>query len=58
MQKNEYACIAYYRRDGGVDIATGTILDVDSESVVIDYENVRGPTTPTTISLSKIIDLL
>lgn len=58
MKRNEYACFAYTRDDGGVDIADGIVLEIDSQTVLIAYKNVRGPATPTRIGLSNIIDLL
>ena len=58
MTKNKYACFAYTRNDGGVDIADGIVLEVDSESVTIAYDNVIGPATPTQIGLSQIISHL
>ena len=58
MTKNEYACFAYTRSDGGTDIADGIVLEIDSESVLIAYDNARGPATPTRIGLSQISTLL
>lgn len=54
LNKNEYACFAYTRADGGTDIADGIVLELDSESVTIAYDNVIGPATPTQIGLSQI----
>ena len=58
LRVNEYACFAYTRSDGGTDIADGIVLEIDSESVLIAYDNARGPATPTRIGLSQISTLL
>jgi hypothetical protein len=56
FQRNEYACFAY-EVDGIMDIAEGNILDVDNDSIVIAYNNVRGPATPTRVLLNTIVDI-
>lgn len=56
FRRNEYACFAF-EVDGVVDIAEGNVLEVASDSVVIAYNNVRGPATPTRVSIDTIIDI-
>ena len=54
LRKNEYACFTYTTDDGDPDIADGNIVEVDPESIVIDYDNVFGPATRMRISLNQI----
>ena len=56
FRKNEYACFAF-ELNGVVDIAEGNILSVDDNEVVIAYNNVQGPPTPTSVSLRSIVDV-
>lgn len=56
IQVNQYACFAYTTQTGDVDIADGNVVEVDNDSVVIDYNNVIGPATPMRIGLNSIIE--
>ena len=54
LRQNEYACFTYTTDNGESDIADGNIVEVDSKSVVIDYDNVFGPATRMRIRRSQI----
>ena len=57
FKKSEYAWFTYTTDNGEVDIADGTIVETDNDSVVIDYNNVHGPATRMRIGLNQIGDV-
>lgn len=57
FRKNEYACFTFTTDNGEVDIADGIIVETENDSVVIDYNNVRGPATRMRIGLNQIGDI-
>jgi hypothetical protein len=56
FQENEYALFIYEDEDGRVDIADGIISKCYPDSIVIDYENTFGPSTPTRVLLKNILE--
>ncbi len=57
FQKNEYTCFTFTTDNGEVDIADGIIIETDNDSIVINYNNVRGPATRMRIGLNQISDI-
>ncbi|KKL82760.1 hypothetical protein LCGC14_1981510 [marine sediment metagenome] len=56
FQTNDCALFAYTDCDGNLDLADCNVIEVDTESIVIDYLNVFGPPTRMTIPRSAIIE--
>lgn len=56
FQLNQYVCFAYTTDKDTVDIADGIISDCSVNSIVVEYNNVFGPPTPTRILLENILE--
>ncbi len=56
FQTNKCALFMYTDCDGELDLADCKVIEVDADSILIDYINVFGPPTRKTIPLSAIIE--
>jgi len=57
MKLNEYICLTYTKDNGDVDLVTGIIVDVDSDSITVDDEGTFGRITQKTIPIHQIDDI-
>ena len=57
MRLNEYICLTFTMENGDVDLVTGIVVDVDSDSVTVDDEGTFGRITQKRIKNAQIDDI-
>lgn len=57
MRKNEYICLTHTMDNGDVDLVTGIVVNVDSDSLTVDDEGTFGRITQKRIKIAQIEDI-
>ncbi len=57
MRLNDYICLTFTMDNGDVDLVTGIVVDVDSDSITVDDEGTFGRITQKRIKIAQIDDI-